>query len=75
MYGFVIVVSLIGSVNIVNTVTTNIIVRKREFATLKSIGLTQRGLRKMIILEGLLYGIVGSIYGSIIGCGLSYVYV
>ena len=72
LYGFVLVVSLIGSVNIVNTLTTNIILRKREFATLKSIGLTQKGLKKMIVLEGLLYGIVGAIYGSIIGCGISF---
>lgn len=72
LYGFVLVVSLIGSVNIVNTLTTNIILRKREFATLKSIGLTQKGLKKMILLEGLLYGIVGAIYGSIIGCGISF---
>lgn len=70
MYGFVIVVSLIGSVNIINTLTTNIILRKREFAALKSIGLTQKGLKKMVTLEGLLYGIIGSIYGSIIGCGV-----
>jgi putative ABC transport system permease protein len=73
LYGFVIVVSLISSVNIINTLTTNIILRRREFATLKSIGLTQRGLKKIIVLEGLLYGIIGAIYGSIIGCGLSYV--
>lgn len=72
MYGFVIVVSLIGSVNIINTLTTNIILRKRELAGLKSIGLTQKGLRKMIILEGILYGIIGSIYGSILGCTLSF---
>jgi putative ABC transport system permease protein len=56
----------------VNTLTTNIILRRREFAILKSIGLTQKGLRKMIILEGLLYGIMGSIYGGIVGTGLSY---
>ena len=72
LYGFVLVVSLIGSVNIINTLTTNIILRKREFATLKSIGLTQKGLKKMIVLEGLLYGIVGAIYGCIIGCGISF---
>lgn len=72
VYGFVVVVSLIGCVNIINTLTTNIIVRKREFGTLKSIGLTSRGLKKMIVLEGFLYGIVGTIYGSIIGCGLSF---
>lgn len=73
IYGFVIVVSLIGSVNIINTITTNIILRKREFAALKSIGLTQKGLKKMIVLEGMLYGIVGTIYGSIIGSVLSFV--
>ena len=72
LYGFVLVVSLIGSVNIVNTLTTNIILRKREFATLKSIGLTQKGLKKMIVLEGLLYGIAGSVYGCIVGTGISY---
>ncbi|MBV4425977.1 ABC transporter permease [Clostridium tyrobutyricum] len=72
IYGFVVIVSIIGSINIVNTLTTNIILRKREFAALKSIGLTQRGLKKMITLEGLLYAVVGTIYGSIISCGLSY---
>ncbi|WP_152752992.1 ABC transporter permease [Clostridium estertheticum] len=72
LYGFVLVVSLIGSVNIINTLTTNIILRKREFATLKSIGLTQKGLKKMIVLEGLLYGVVGAVYGSVVGTGISY---
>lgn len=72
LYGFVVVVSLIGSVNIINTLTTNIILRRREFATLKSIGLTQKGLRKMIVIEGLLYGFMGSVYGCLAGLGLSY---
>lgn len=71
-YGFIVVVSLIGSVNTINTLTTNIILRKKEFAALKSIGLTQEGLKKMIVLEGFLYGIGGTIYGSIISCGLCY---
>nr|WP_207750622.1 ABC transporter permease [Anaeromonas gelatinilytica] len=73
LYGFVVVVSLIGSVNIINTLTTNILLRKREFATLRSIGLTHKGLRKMIVLEGMLYGIKGIIYGSIIGSILSFI--
>lgn len=72
LYGFVVVVSLIGCVNIINTLTTNIILRRREFAALKSIGLTQKGLRKMITLEGMLYGIMGSVYGAILGSILSY---
>lgn len=73
LYGFVIVVSLISCINIINTLTTNIILRKREFAALKSIGLTQRGLKKMIVLEGLLYGLAGGVYGSIAGCALSFI--
>ena len=72
LFGFVIVVSLIGCVNIINTLTTNLILRKREFAALKCIGLTEKGLKKIITLEGMLYGIVGSIYGSIIGTAFSY---
>lgn len=72
LYGFVVVISLISCVNIINTLTTNIILRRREFATLKSIGLTQKGLKKMVTLEGLLYGIMGAIYGSIVGTLLSY---
>lgn len=72
VYGFVTVVSLISSVNIINTLTTNIILRKREFAALKAIGLTQKGLRKMITLEGILYGIEGTIIGSVIASGLSF---
>lgn len=73
LFGFVIVVSLIGCVNIINTLTTNLILRRREFAALKCIGLTQKELRKIVTLEGMLYGIVGSIYGSIIGTLFSYV--
>jgi len=71
-YGFIIVVSLIGSMNVINTLTTNIILRRKEFAALKSIGLTQKGLQKMVVIEGLLYGIVGTIYGTVISCGLCY---
>jgi putative ABC transport system permease protein len=73
LYGFVVVVSLIGSINIINTLTTNIVLRKKEFAALQCIGLTRKGLRKMITLEGMLYGIMGCIYGSAAGTLLSYV--
>ncbi|MBS4538372.1 FtsX-like permease family protein [Clostridium sp. D2Q-11] len=73
LYGFVVVVSLIGSVNIINTLTTNILLRKREFATIRSVGLTHKGLRKMIVLEGMLYGVMGIIYGAIVGTLLSFV--
>ena len=73
VYGFISVITLISSVNIINTISTNLLLRKREFATLQAIGMTQRQLKNMIYLEGALHGIVASIIGSLIGCMLSYV--
>jgi len=66
------VIALISSINVINTVTTNIIIRKRELSGLKAIGMTSKELKKMISLEGALFGFYGGTIGSIIGVGLSY---
>lgn len=55
-YGFVILISLISVANVFNTISTNIILRRREFAMLKSVGMTQKGFNKMMNFECLLYG-------------------
>ncbi|MBE6715568.1 MAG: ABC transporter permease [Ruminococcaceae bacterium] len=55
-YGFIILISLIAAANVFNTISTNIMLRRREFATLKSVGLSEKGLHKMMIYESLLYG-------------------
>ena len=55
-YGFVIIISLISVANVFNTISTNINLRRREFAMLKSVGMTQKGFNKMMNLECLLYG-------------------
>lgn len=72
VYGFISVIVLISSINIINTITMNITLRRKESAMLKSIGMSQKDLKKMIIYEGLFYGISGGVLGSIIGCALSY---
>lgn len=56
-YGFIALMILISLVNIINTVTTGINLRRKEFAMFKSVGTTPRGFNKMICLESLLYGI------------------
>jgi putative ABC transport system permease protein len=71
-YGFIILISLIAAANIFNTISTNIGLRRREFAMLKSIGLTQKGLTKMMNYECLLYGIKGLIYGITVSFGVTY---
>ncbi|MCI9061103.1 ABC transporter permease [Romboutsia sp.] len=71
VYGFVVVISLVSITNIVNTISTNINLRKREFAIIKSIGVTPSGFNKMIYLESLLYGALSLIYGIPIGMGIT----
>lgn len=62
-YGFIILISLIAAANVFNTISTNINLRRREIAMLKSVGLTPKGFRKMMIFECLLYGSRGLLYG------------
>ncbi|AUJ88429.1 MULTISPECIES: FtsX-like permease family protein [Paenibacillus] len=50
----------------------NVILRTKEFAVLKALGMTQRNVKKMILLEGVFYGLYAAVYGSILGTVLSY---
>lgn len=72
LMGFIIVITLISAVNIVNTVTTNILLRNKEIAALKAIGMTRKQVRKMITFEGVLFGLYGGIIGSVAGTILAY---
>ena len=72
VYGFIIVVSLIGVTNIFNTITTNIALRAKEFAILKSIGMTQKEFNHMIRLESILYTTRALFIGLPIGMLISY---
>lgn len=71
-YGFIILISLISAANVFNTISTNISLRRREFAMLKSIGMTKKGFNKMMNYECLLYGLKGLIYGIPVSVGLTY---
>ena len=71
LYGFIIVIALIGITNIFNTITTNMELRSREFATLKSIGMTRKEFRRVIWLESLFYGVKSLLIGIPAGILLS----
>ncbi|MEY8304552.1 ABC transporter permease [Anaerosalibacter bizertensis] len=73
LYGFVAVIALISCVNIINTISTNLILRTRELAMIKAVGMAQKSVKKMVALESIYYGLIATIYGGIIGTGLSYV--
>lgn len=72
LYGFITLISLIGIANIFNTISTNINLRRREFAMLKSIGMTDKGFKKMLNLECVFYGTKALLYGIPIGVGICY---
>ena len=72
IYGFIIVLSLIGVTNIFNVVSSNMKLRKSDFATLKSIGITNKEFNKMIIYESMMYSLKSLIIGIVISLGISY---
>ena len=62
-YGFVGLISLISVANVFNTISTNIALRRREFATLRSVGMTKGGFNRMMNYECLIYGLKGIALG------------
>lgn len=71
-YGFIVLISLITAANVFNTISTNISLRRREFAMLKSVGMTQKGFRRMMNYECLLYGSKALLLGLPVSCGITY---
>ena len=71
-YGFIILISLISIANVFNTISTNILLRRREFAVLRSVGMTRHGFYKMMNLECILYGCKGLFFGLIASVGVTY---
>jgi len=72
IYGFISLITLIGIANIFNTISTNITLRRREFAMLKSVGMTPASFRRMINFESMFYGIKALLYGLPISFVISY---
>ena len=63
IYGFIILISLICIANIFNTVSTSIALRRREFAMLRSVGMTPGSFNRMVRFESIFYGLKGLLWG------------
>lgn len=61
------IIGIIGILNFINAMLTSIISRRREFAMLQSIGMTNKQLNKMLILEGLFYALATIVVSVILG--------
>ena len=71
-YGFIVLISLIAAANVFNTISTNISLRRREFATLKSVGITSKGMRKMMTFESILYGVKSLLFSLPVSLAMTY---
>ncbi|MDD7403528.1 MAG: FtsX-like permease family protein [Butyribacter sp.] len=74
-YGFITLITLIVVANVFNTISTNVQLRRKEFAMLKSVGMTKKGFNRMMNYECLLYGVKGLLLGlpvSLVVCFLMY---
>lgn len=71
-YGFIVLISLIAAANVFNTISTNINLRRREFAMLKSVGMTSKGFNRMMNYECVLYGTRALLLGIPVSVGISY---
>ncbi|MGN1034712.1 MAG: FtsX-like permease family protein [Oscillospiraceae bacterium] len=61
-FGFLALISLICAANIFNTISSNVIFCRREFAVLKSLGVDEKGIKKIFNYETIFYGIKALIY-------------
>ena len=62
-YGFIILISLLSAANVFNTISTNIALRRRDYAMLGSIGMDRKGLIRMMNYECLIYGLHALLVG------------
>ncbi len=71
-YGFIALISLISVANVFNTVTTNVALRRRDYAMLRSMGMTARGINRMSNFECLIYGTRSLLFGLPIAVLMTY---
>ena len=72
MYGFVILLIIMGFTSVISTLTTNIRIRSREFAVLKSVGMTNKSLCKMLYSESIVCVIKALVPGVILGTAIPF---
>lgn len=72
-YGFIVLISLIAAANVFNTISTNISLRRREFAMLKSVGMSHKEMNRMMNYECVLYGSRALLYGLPVSFAITWI--
>ena len=69
----IVLIGCFSVMNLLNTTLTGIIVRRREFSLMRSVGMSQKQLSVMVNKEGLIVAGMGLVLSVIIGGGIGYV--
>lgn len=72
LYGFISLVTLIGVTSVFNTINTSINLRRKEFAMLRSVGLSPRGFNKILSFESIFFGLKSLLYSIPVSIAVSY---
>jgi len=71
MYSIVIVVAIVSVINLINIMNMSANIRKKEFGFLRAMGLSGKQVKKIIMWEGAIYGIVSSVISVLLTLGIS----
>lgn len=71
LYGFLVVIALIGFFNIINNIAMSVSARMKEYGAMRAIGMSVRQLNRMILGETLTYTLFGVAFGCAVGLSLN----
>lgn len=72
VYGFIVLITLISIMNIINTISNSMNERRREFAMIRSVGMTPKSFKRMIYYESFRYGIIALAWAIPISVGIHF---
>jgi putative ABC transport system permease protein len=61
----------IALVGIINTMLMSVLEKRQEIGTLKALGMRERDVRRLFLLEGTLLGFAGGLAGLLLGAGIN----
>ncbi|MDU4881463.1 MAG: FtsX-like permease family protein, partial [Clostridioides difficile] len=67
VYGFVFIIAIISMFNIINSMNISVTSRINYYGIMRAIGMSNKQLRKMVIVESSTYAVSGCLLGSVLG--------